>query len=182
MLKARKGKARTALKRMQNVWSCAMLFTRTKIRIFNSTIKPVLLYDCKTWRMNETPIKKLQTFINACLRKILRIHWPETITNSALWEQAGLTPVKEDITLRKRMWVGHTLRTPENITRKALTWNPQGKRRQGRRRNTWRRDREQQTQKMGLTWGELLNWLRTETPSDVEYAAYVLQGTRKTTL
>ena len=154
-IKARKGKARTAFKRMKNVWSSAMLSTRTKIRIFNSTVKPVLLYGCETWRMNETPIKKLQTFINACLRKILRIYWPETISNSALWEQAGQTPVKEDITLRKWKWVGHTLRRPESITRQALTWNPQGKRRQGRPRNTWRRDLEKETQKMGLTWGEL---------------------------
>ena len=80
-IKARKGKARAAFKRMRNVWCCAGLSNRTKVRIFNSTVKPVLLYGCEIWIMNETPMKKLQAFINTCLRKILRIHWPEHYGN-----------------------------------------------------------------------------------------------------
>ena len=104
-IKARKGKARAAFKKMKNVWCSAGLSTRTKIRIFNSTVKPVLLYGCETWRMNETPIKKLQSFINTCLRKILKIFWPELISNTALWEQTRQTPIKEDITIRKWKWV-----------------------------------------------------------------------------
>ena len=37
-------------------------------------------------------------------------------------------------TLKRRWgWLGHTLRKPNtNITRQALTWNPQGKRKRGR--------------------------------------------------
>ena len=154
-IKARKGKARAAFKRMRNVWCCSGLSTRTKVRIFNSTVKPVLLYGCETWRMNETPMKKLQAFINTCLRKILRIHWPETISNAALWEQTRQIPVKDDIIQRKWRWVGHTLRRPESIARQSLTWNPQGKRKKGRPRNTWRRDLEKETARMGLSWGEL---------------------------
>ena len=114
-----------------------------------------ILYGCETWRMNDGPIKKLQAFINACLRKILRIHWPEIISNTALWERTKQAPIKEDITLRKWKWVGHTLRRPNSITRQALTWNPQGKRKKGRPRNTWRRDLEKETAKMGLSWGEM---------------------------
>ena len=75
-IKARKGKARSAFKKMKNVWSSAMLSTRIKVRIFNSTIKPVLLYGSETWRMNSTPVSKVQTFVNSCLQKLLRIHWP----------------------------------------------------------------------------------------------------------
>ena len=100
-------------------------------------------------------MKKLQAFINTCLRKILRIHWPETISNAALWEQTRQIPVKDDIIQRKWRWVGHTLRRPESIARQSLTWNPQGKRKKGRPRNTWRRDLEKETAKMGLSWGEL---------------------------
>ena len=155
-IKARKGKARSAFKKMKNVWSSAKLSSRVKVRIFNSTIKPVLLYGCETWRMNSTPINKVQSFINSCLRKILRIHWPEVITNKELWEKTNQTPVKEDITQRKWRWIGHTLRKPDGcITRQALSWNPQGSRRRGRPRNTWRRDLEKEREKMGVTWGEL---------------------------
>ena len=30
---------------------------------------------------------KLQVFINKCLRKILRIFWPDQITNKELWKR-----------------------------------------------------------------------------------------------
>ena len=37
--------------------------------------------------------------------------------------------------------IGHTLSKPaSSTTRQALTWNPQGKRKRGRPRNSWRRD------------------------------------------
>jgi hypothetical protein len=37
----------------------------------------------------------------------------------------------------------------------ALRWNPQGKRKRGRPRNTWRRDLENDTKKTGHTWARL---------------------------
>ena len=36
----------------------------------------------------------------------------------------------------------------------ALRWNPQGKRKQGRPKATWRRTVEKEIKAMGLTWGE----------------------------
>ena len=41
------------------------------------------------------------------------------------------------------------------ITRQALTWNPQGKRKQGHPRNTWRCDLETETKRSCYTWGQL---------------------------
>ncbi|RUS77407.1 hypothetical protein EGW08_014826 [Elysia chlorotica] len=41
--------------------------------------------------------------------------------------------VETEIMKRKWGWIGHTLRKPaSNITRQALDWNPQGKRKVGR--------------------------------------------------
>ncbi|VDP56206.1 unnamed protein product [Schistosoma curassoni] len=39
-------------------------------------------------------IKKMQVFINSCLRKILNIHWPDTISNSLLWERTNQLPAE----------------------------------------------------------------------------------------
>ena len=124
--------------------------------MFNCLVKPVLLYGSETWRMNATPISKVQTFVNSCLRKILQIHWPERITNEELWRRTSQRPMEEDIKMRKWKWIGHTLRKPkESITRQALTWNPQGKRKKGRPRKPWRRDVEKETQEMGFSWVEV---------------------------
>ena len=46
------------------------------MRIFNSNVKSVLLYGSETWRETKSLSKKLQTFVNKCLRQILLIkHW-----------------------------------------------------------------------------------------------------------
>jgi hypothetical protein len=39
----------------------------------------------------------------------------------------------------KWKWMGHTVRGENSTARDALIWNPQGKRKAGRLRNTWRR-------------------------------------------
>ena len=68
-------------------------------------------------------------------RRILRIHWPEKITNIELWRKTNQRPIDEEIVRRRWGWLGHTLRKPtNNVTRQSLTWNPQGKRKRGRPR------------------------------------------------
>ena len=87
----------------------------------------------------------MQAFINKSLRKILRIRWPEAITNEELWERTGQKPLDRKIKKRKWSWIGHTLRKPSRITEKdALDWNPQGKRKRGRLKKTWKRTVEEE--------------------------------------
>ena len=45
--------------------------------------------------------------------------------------------------------------TNSNITRQALTWNPQGKRKRGRPKNTRRRDLDAAITQTGLSWKQL---------------------------
>ena len=74
-----------------------------------------------------------------------RNQWP--------WERAGQEPVAKQILRRKWGWTGHTLRKPaSSTTRQALTWNPQGKRKRGRPRNSWRRDTEAELKLQGTNW------------------------------
>ena len=42
-----------------------------------------------------------------------------------------------------------------SITRHALRWNLQGKRKRGRPRNTWRRDTEKEMNALGYKWRDL---------------------------
>ncbi|VDO54261.1 unnamed protein product [Schistosoma margrebowiei] len=44
-----------------------------KVIIFNTNVKTFLLYGAETWRTTATIIKKVQVFINNCLRKILNV-------------------------------------------------------------------------------------------------------------
>ena len=124
--------------------------------MFNSNVKAILLYGAETWRIIVATNKKIQTFINNCLRRILKIHWPATINNGELWQRTSQKPVDQEILNRRWRWIGLTLRKPAtNITRQALKWNPQGKRKRGRPKNSWRRDIEDDIKRMGGTWRQL---------------------------
>ena len=65
------------------------------------------------------------------------------VPNTTLWKTTKQLPIENEIKKRKWRWIGHTLRKPpETVTRQAITWNPPGKRRRGRTRNSWQRHRK----------------------------------------
>ncbi|KAL6482647.1 hypothetical protein MHYP_G00075190 [Metynnis hypsauchen] len=155
-VRSRINKARLAFNTLRPIWNSKALSQRSKIRIFNTNVKAVLLYGSETWRVTNTISNKLHIFINKCLRHILNIRWPEKISNTELWTKTSQKPVSEDIKKRKWGWIGHTLRKPaDNITRQALEWNPQGKRKVGRPKQTWRRSVESEAKSAGMTWTQL---------------------------
>jgi hypothetical protein len=127
---------------------------RTKLRIFETNVKSVLLYGSETWKQTKKNEQDLQAFINKCLRQILNIRWPERITNTELWRRTNQTPIVQTIKQRKWHWIGHFLRRPQNITKQALDWNPQGKRKRGRPMTTWRRTLEVELRSIRMSWGE----------------------------
>ena len=110
----------------------------------------------QTWTETKETSRKLQSFVNSCVRSIMGIHWPGVIRNEELWERAEQERIDTQIRRRKWGWIGHTLRKPtSNVTRHALRWNPQGKRSRGRPRNSWRRTVYDEVGKEGYTWREL---------------------------
>ena len=155
-IKARINKARHAFVTLRPIWKSSSLSRKNKLRIFNSNVKSILLYGSETWRVTDTLTKKLQTFINKCLRQIIKIRWPDTISNTELWRQTKQDPIAQQISRRKWRWIGHTLRKkPTDITRQALGWNPQGKRKVGRPRTSWRRSCDNELKENGQTWGQI---------------------------
>lgn len=138
------------------IWRSPHMSKRTKINIFNSCIKSVLLYGCESWNAAARDINSLQVFINRCLRRVLRIFWPQTISNERLWRETNQTPISNEILRRKWRWIGHALRRPmSDTTRNAIEWNPQGSRRRGRPSHTWRRQTELEAAGMNKSWNEI---------------------------
>lgn len=147
-IESRIRKARNAFAMLNNIWRSNNIRLRTKILIFNSCVKTVLLYGCETWLVTNFTTNKIQTFMNRCLRTILRIWWPNTISNEQLWQKTKQAGIAKDIRLRKYGWLGHTLRKdPTDIPHAALSWNPQGTRSRGRPKITWKRTIHNETSK-----------------------------------
>jgi len=152
---ARIRKAQSTFSMLMPVWKEKCIRLQMKLRILNTNVKSAHLYGLETWRSTKLLTKKLQTFINKCLRKILNIRWPEVISNEELWETTQQLRIEKSIMRRKWKWIGHTLRKPENnITRCVLEWNPQGSRRRGHPKKSWRRSVIAELAKNKITWIE----------------------------
>ncbi len=155
-IKCRIGKAAAVFKTLRPIWTSSQISINTKLKIFNSNVKSVLLYASETWRTTKAATHRLQTFTNRCLRNILKIKWQDMITNEELWERTNQPLIEDQIKKRKWTWIGHTLRKPKTtIVNQALRWNPQGQRKPGRPRNSWRRSVEQEGKQQGKTWAEI---------------------------
>ena len=150
---ARIKKARQAFAILRPVWMSTAIQTHTKLRIFDSNVKSVLLYGSETWRVIKNSSNKIQTFINKCLQRILNVKWFDRVPNTTLWERAKQEQLAVQVRRQRWRWVGHMLRKDTaNVTRQALEWNPQGKRKRGRPKQTWRRTVHDELRIIGLTW------------------------------
>ena len=57
------------------------------------------------------------------------------------------------ILMRRRWrWIGHVTRQEASIAKTAMHWTPEGKRKRGRPKITWRRTVEKEIKEMGKTW------------------------------
>lgn len=101
----------------------------------------VLLYGCESWRMTEGDETKFDTFQHKCLRRLLKIYWPMRVSNEEVRRRTNTETIRELV--RKRRWklTGHVLRMDNScLPRISLrTWTPEGKRKRGRLKETWRR-------------------------------------------
>lgn len=149
-------KARTAFHRLKNIWGSNNIRQKTKLKLFKTLVIPVLLYGSETWKMTEGDNNRIDTFQSKCLRRILKIKWQDHIRNAVVMERAGMERISQD--LRKRRWkyIGHTLRKdPENDCMTALSWAPEGRRKCGRPKTTWRRTVEKERNRAGWTsWNQ----------------------------
>jgi hypothetical protein len=152
-------KARNAFANLRPVWRSSVYSIRTKLHLYNSIVKSVLLYGSECWQVVETDFHKIEAFHNGCLRRICRVFWPRTISNLELHAKTNSEPIQTAIKMRRFRWLGHVLRMSHNrILRVVLRWTPQGKRKQGRPKATWRTTVEKDI-KLDQT-GQ--NWLEAE--------------------
>ena len=129
---------------------------RTKIRLFKSNILSVLLYAAESWKVTKSICQMLEVFQNKCLRKILRIYWPNKISNTDLHERTGIQPISLEVKRCRWKWIGHICRMPlTSIPRVAMRRTPGGKRARRRPKETWRRSVEREMKALGWSWGQV---------------------------
>jgi hypothetical protein len=85
--------------RLRKIWLAHYVNKDTKMKLFNVCVKSVLLYGCQTWLVTCEIQRKLQSFVNRCLRYIMKIWWPRVISNGELWEMTGQININAQVAL-----------------------------------------------------------------------------------
>jgi len=87
----------------------------------------------------KTTQTNCQLFHTKSLRRILRMFWPNKISNEDLLRQCNQESMAKNLNRRRWKWIGHVVIRDQNyvITKTALHWTPEGKRKRGRPNNTY---------------------------------------------
>ncbi|MGA9038985.1 MAG: reverse transcriptase domain-containing protein, partial [Terriglobales bacterium] len=130
----RKHKARCVFWSMKKVWNSKEISTDLKIKIFNVTCIPVLLYGCETWILTEKLKSDLDIFALNCYRWLLGIRKINKIKNEIIYNRVGKCPLHETVQMRQKNFIIKTQNKPDgNIAKTYLTYVPEhGKRRVGK--------------------------------------------------
>ena len=156
-LSNRINKARATFIRLKKIWNSKSIKRNTKLRLYKTLVKPVLLYGAEAWKMTQADNKKLDTFQSKCLRRILQIKWQDHVSNEDVMKRANVKEISRVVKERRWKFIGHTLRKEQgNDCVTAMTWAPEGKRKRGRPRETWRKTVEKERKNAGwTTWNQV---------------------------
>jgi hypothetical protein len=150
---------------VQNLLSYSLLSRNLKIKIYKTTVLPVVLYGCWTWSLTLREECRLRVLENRVLRRILGPRRDEVtgkwrkLHNEELNDLCASPHIIWAIKLRRMRWAGHVVNigARRGIYR-ALVGNPEGKRPLGRPRHGWENNIKLDIQEVGcgsMDWIEL---------------------------
>jgi hypothetical protein len=134
---------------------------KSKLKLYCSVIRPIVVYGCETWVLKESIIQRLSVFESRILRKI----FGPTKENNGIWRMKTNMELDELIKHRNMInyckaqrlsWFGHINRMPETSTvKKIYKWKPFTGRPVGRPKSRWEYDVRDDLKKMKLIkWAE----------------------------
>jgi hypothetical protein len=130
-----------------------------KVKIYKTTILPIVLYGCETWSLTFREEHSLRVFENRVLRRIfgpkrdaVTAQWRK-LHNGELHSLYSSPDIIRQIKSRRMRWTGHVARMGEgrNVYR-VLMRKPEGKRPLGRPRHIWEHGIKMDFRVTG--WGE----------------------------
>ena len=118
------GRAWGQFNKLSKVWN-SRASIRTKMRIYQASIRSTMTYACETWPLTSKQEKKLDTTDRKIVRRILNIKWFHKQTNEELYRITQLQPLSSFITKMRLKWLGHVLRFDDrNVVKHLLFWEP----------------------------------------------------------
>jgi len=82
--------ASTSMGSLSQVWSQGRLSVVSKLRIYNTSIVPVLLYGSEIWSILTADLSRIQAIHMRSQRQILSVRWQDRIRNTTISAKTGL--------------------------------------------------------------------------------------------
>ena len=126
------GMAKDSFKKMQSLFKDRKLKMKTKFRVLQCYIYPILTYASEFWNIPIAMVERLKALEMWFLRRIMRISWTELISNKEVLERAGMErSLLKNIRKRQLEFLGHVMRKG-GLERLAVAGKIKGKRSRGR--------------------------------------------------
>ena len=94
----RKQLANVAFGKLWTVWfRRAHISLQLRLRLYASFVIPVLTYNMGTWGLTQADLDRIDTYHRRHLRQIIGVHWPNRISNVALYHRCQCRPISESI-------------------------------------------------------------------------------------
>nr|VZI22457.1 unnamed protein product [Spirometra erinaceieuropaei] len=95
------------------LWNRRDLSIATKIRVYRTSVRSVLLYGCECWAWHVEDERKLEVFENHCLTIILRVNFTDFVSNETVRARCDIiAKITQAIQERRLKWFGNVLRRP----------------------------------------------------------------------
>lgn len=109
-----------------------------KVTIYNTILRPILLYGSECWAQTSKIRSKLQAAEMKVLRVIRGVTLWDRMRNETIRSELGVKSLLDTVDEGKLRWYGHVMRMEETrIPKRYLQWKPHGKRPVGRPRKRW---------------------------------------------
>ena len=117
----RKQLATVSLRKLDSLWIRRKVKVERRVKLYNTLVRSILLYNCGTWGMSTTDDNNIDSFHRQQLRQTLNIKYPNKIRSKHLYKTTKQHAVSVDITRARWKLFGHTLRIDKHTpARKAM--------------------------------------------------------------
>lgn len=137
------------------VMKSSIISRDTKIRVYLTVIRPVVLYGSETWTMTTRDEELIRRWERKVLRRIYGPLFEEgqwrIRSNAEIYVMYNRPDIVCEIRKGRLRWLGHVERMPEErAAKKVYKGNPGGRRLRGRPRLRWQEQVEDHLRQLGI--------------------------------
>ena len=131
---------------------------RVKGKVYNTVVRPAMLYGAETWSVKKAHERKLNLVEMRMLRWMCGISKVDRVRNERIREIAKVRDISAKVQERRLKWYGHVMRREDGyVGRRAMSMEVEGRRKRGRPRRRWMDCVSDDLKEKGLTVNDSRN-------------------------